>query len=369
MGFKQCEMENLVNRKYLESKFANKKVLVTGHTGFKGSWLICLLQQLKANVVGYALKPDKPENLYDIINDDHKICTSIIHDIRDKERFKNELLEIQPDFIFHLAAQPLVRYSYEEPIETFQVNVMGTAYLLEALRSLEKKCSVIIVTTDKVYQNKETLMAYCEDDNLGGYDPYSSSKAMAELLTISYRDSYFNVDSIKTHNKGIATARAGNVIGGGDWSKDRIVTDIVAALNAKSKVKVRNPDAVRPWQFVLEPLLGYLLLAARMDDDPVKYIGAWNFGPLPDDQLTVAGLVKKAISAWGEGSMEIANDVQNVHEAGLLRLNITKANNLLSWKPLLNSELAIQWTIEWYRQNVNDRKKFTYQQIEQYLSL
>lgn len=362
-------MENLVNRTYLEKKFGNKTVLVTGHTGFKGSWLICLLQQLKANVIGYALHPHKPENLYDIINEDKPICRSIIHDIRDKERLKKEIHEIQPDFIFHLAAQPLVRYSYQEPIETFEVNVMGTAYLLDALRTMEKKCTVIIITTDKVYQNKETPLAYCEEDNLGGYDPYSSSKAMAELLTISYRDSYFNIECIDTHNKGIATARAGNVIGGGDWSKDRIVTDIVAALHAGSNIKVRNPDAVRPWQFVLEPLFGYLLLAARVDDEPKKYFGAWNFGPVPEDQLTVSALVDKAILAWGGGSMEIANEIKKVHEAGLLRLDITKAKSLLSWKPLLNSELAIQWTIEWYKQKKVDRRKYTYQQIDQYLSL
>ena len=369
MGHKSREMENLVNRRFLLEKFSNKNVFVTGHTGFKGSWLLCILKQLGAKVKGYALAPETDENLYCIVNDEGTLCESILRDIRDGEGLKEEILSFQPDFIFHLAAQPLVRYSFKEPLETFEVNTMGTANLLDALRSLQKKCSVVVVTTDKVYLNIESHMAYTESDRLGGFDPYSTSKAMAELVTSSYRDSFFNIKGVDEHQKSICTARAGNVIGGGDWSKDRIIPDIVAALAAGNAVQVRNPDAIRPWQHVLEPLFGYLLLVAHLSDSPKEFSGAWNFGPMPGDQLTVAELVNKAIFAWGSGEMTIIKDLTAVHEAGLLKLDIGKAIKCLSWKPLLDADTAVQWTIDWYKQDEKGRKEFTYQQIDQYMRL
>ena len=361
-------MENLVNNQLLFEKFSNKKVFITGHTGFKGTWLSALLYKLNAKVKGYALSPKTNQNLFDIVNENERICESIIHDIRDIGKLREELLVFKPDYIFHLAAQPLVRYSYKEPVETFEVNAMGTTYLLDAIRFLEGKCTIIIITTDKVYHNNESEKAYHEEDQLGGYDPYSSSKAMAELVTNSYRNSYFNPDHFDTHQKSVATARAGNVIGGGDWSDDRIIPDIIKALSSDEPIVVRNPNSVRPWQHVLEPLCGYLLLAAKLAEDPKGISGAWNFGPWPEDQLTVLELVNMAISSWGSGSIQVNREAAAAHEAGLLKLNISKAVKSLSWKPILNAETAINWTLDWYKQGVVNRKKYTFHQIEEYLT-
>lgn len=345
--------------------YRNKRVFLTGHTGFKGSWLLVWLHSLGAVVKGYALEPENNEDLYNQINGD-SLCESIIADIRDKERLKNEIVQFQPDFIFHLAAQPLVRLSYEQPSYTYEVNTLGTIYLLDAIRSMEKVCNVVIITTDKVYENKEWHYPYRENDRLGGYDPYSASKAATEIIVNSYQNSFFNIKAYSKHGKAIAVARAGNVIGGGDWAKDRIIPDIVRALQQNKTIEVRNPNAVRPWQHVLEPLNGYLLLGQKLSHDPIKYSNAWNFGPLQDDNFSVEDLVKEAIKIWGHGEYK-KNKLENQpHEAGLLKLDINKAINELGWRPKWNAERAIHETIKFYKMENSDPLFSLKEQIKSY---
>lgn len=333
----------------LQSVYQGKKVFLTGHTGFKGAWLLQWLHLLGAQVKGYALAPENANDLYYLLDGD-QLCESVIADLRDSVRLEAELLAFQPDFIFHLAAQPLVRLSYDIPEQTFEVNALGTAYVLNAVRKLEKACTVVLITTDKVYENKEWLYPYRETDRLGGYDPYSASKACAELIINSYMQSFFNVTAFAQHQKGIASARAGNVIGGGDWAKDRIIPDIVRALANKKPVEVRNPSAVRPWQHVLEPLGGYLLLGAKLNAEPIKYGGAWNFGPYAEDNRTVGDLVSAAIKIWGDGEYTHPALANQPHEAGLLKLDISKATTALRWSPKYNSQKAIAETLNWYKQ-------------------
>lgn len=360
-------MENLVIADYLKSKYQNKKVFITGHTGFKGSWLLACLHVLGAKTKGYALDPNSSEDLYNCIDGD-ALCDSVIADIRLKDKLSKEIVDFEPDFIFHLAAQPLVRLSYEIPLETFDVNVIGTGNLLDAVRLLKNECSVVIITTDKVYENKEWIYPYRENDNLGGYDPYSASKACAELLVNSYRNSFFNTNYYSTHKKGIASARAGNVIGGGDWAKDRIIPDIVKSLNRSENVFVRNPTSVRPWQHVLEPILGYLILGAKLNDEPLKFSSAYNFGPNPEDALSVEDLVKLAIKIWGTGDYYTPESINQPHEAKTLKLDINKATQELGWFPKLNSFEAIFWTMNWYKKsNQAEQKDFTFEQIVDYL--
>ena len=281
------------------------------------------------------------------------MCDSVIADIRDKERLTQEIKEFQPDFVFHLAAQPLVRLSYETPSETFEVNAIGTANLLDGIRALNKPCVGVMITTDKVYENKEWHHPYRETDRLGGYDPYSASKACSELVISSYRNSFFNTKDYQNHQKSIAVARAGNVIGGGDWAKDRIIPDIVKALNDNQPIVVRSPKAVRPWQHVLEPLGGYLLLGALLVKDPVKYAQAWNLGPQADDNLDVESLVKIAIKCWGAGTFTTPKQINQPHEAGLLKLDISKAMAELNWKPKWGATIAIHHTLNWYKNQVD----------------
>jgi CDP-glucose 4,6-dehydratase len=338
---------------FLKETYQNKKVFLTGHSGFKGSWMLAWLHLLNCEVKGYALAPEHSEDLYHVISGD-SLCESIIADIRDKERLEHEILNFQPDFIFHLAAQPLVRRSYQNPLETYETNVMGTAYLLEAVKKLDKPCSVVLITTDKVYENKEWIYPYRENDALGGYDPYSASKAAAEIVISSYRNSFFNANDYTLHKKGIAVGRAGNVIGGGDWSEDRLIPDIVKSLKEKKKILVRNPNAVRPWQHVLEPLRGYLILGAKLASDPVKYSQAYNFGPYMEDTLTVGDVANKAIAIWGEGEVTVQEQTNAPHEAGLLKLDINKAVNELKWHPKLNANQAIEHCLDWYRIMIND---------------
>ena len=351
--------------------YKGRKVFITGHTGFKGSWLLNWLHLLGAEIKGYALNPESENDLYNCI-EGHTICESVISDIRSKERLKDEILKFEPDLIFHLAAQPLVRASYEIPSETFEVNVMGTANILDAVRFLEKPCSVIIITTDKVYENREWIHPYRENDNLGGYDPYSASKACAELVINSYRNSFFNPINYTNHNKAIASVRAGNVIGGGDWSKDRLFPDICRALGNHEKIIVRNPEAVRPWQHVLEPLAGYLKLGVGLYKDPIKFSQAFNFGPNADDVLSVEVMVKKAINLWGSGAYQIPKIETILHEAKILKLDISKAIDELNWKPRLNGYEAVKKTIDWYKIFFNDRNKisiYTRQQILDFITL
>lgn len=344
--------------------YRGKRVFLTGHTGFKGAWMWMWLHRLGAVTKGYALAPHTPRDIYTLIDGD-SLGDSVIADIRDKQRLEKEILDFQPDFIFHLAAQPLVRESYQNPIETYETNVMGTAHVLETVRKLGKKCQVIIITTDKVYENKEWDYPYRENDRLGGHDPYSASKAAAELVVSSYRNSFFHADRYETHKKGIAVARAGNVIGGGDWSEHRLLPDIIRYVENNQTILIRNPSAVRPWQHVLEPVSGYLMLGMRLEENPVKFSQAYNFGPWQQDTLTVEEIVKKVIKLWGKGTYTIEKDANAPHEAGLLKLDISKTIREIGWIPKLNSEQSLSFTLEWYMSV--DTKKETNRQIEHYL--
>ena len=342
-------LENMVDQfKILQQTYQGKKVFITGHTGFKGAWLLKILNLLGAQIEGYALAPQTKNDLFHLING-NQLGNSVIHDIRDKAFLINAVNDFQPDFIFHLAAQSLVRVSYQITDETFEINVMGTNFLLEAIRGLEKKCHTIIITTDKVYENLESSISFNEFDRLGGYDPYSASKACVELLVDAYRKSFFNPDQYSIHQKSIAVARAGNVIGGGDWSTDRLLPDIAKCMGKQLPVFIRNPSSVRPWQHVLDPLMGYLWLGKCIEEDPITFSQAYNFGPLPEDTFTVEAMVKKAISYWGEGSYEIVSSNEQPHEAQLLQLDISKAIHTLHWIPKFNAEQAIKMTIDWYK--------------------
>jgi CDP-glucose 4,6-dehydratase len=354
----------------LRKVYNGKKVFLTGHTGFKGAWLLQLLHLLGAEVKGYALTPKTEVDLFYLIEGD-KICDSVIDDLRNKKKLLDEIINFQPDFIFHLAAQPLVRLSYEIPSETFEVNAIGTANLLDGIRALNKSCNVILITTDKVYQNNEWLYPYRETDRLGGYDPYSASKACAEMVIDSYHNSFFHKDTYFQHGKAIAVGRAGNVIGGGDWSADRLIPDIVKSLNANKTIILRNPHAVRPWQHVLEPIIAYLLLGTKLAAEPVKFAQAYNFGPYGTDALPVVEMVNLAIKAWGSGSYEIKQDQNQLHEAGLLKLDISKAITELDWKPKMNASKAVQLTIDWYKYfsvHPKEIRNFTSEQIKTYLN-
>lgn len=341
-------MEDLVMLQTLKKTYKGKKVFLTGHTGFKGSWMLVMLQMLGAKVKAYALQPEDEPSLYNLMNGDG-LCQSVIADIRDKKRIAKEIQDFEPDFVFHLAAQSLVRKSFEQPLDTYEINVMGTAYLLDALRKLAKPCQVVVVTTDKVYENREWWYPYREADPLGGFDPYSSSKACTEIAAASYRQSFFHPAKYNEHKKAVATARAGNVIGGGDWAKDRIIPDLARALERNETLQMRNPDAVRPWQHVLEPVAAYLWLGAKLTEDAQAYAQAYNFGPFAEDNLTVKELIEKAISIYGKGDYSFTKDKSAPHEAKLLRLDISKAINELNWKPRWNSDKALEMTLNWYR--------------------
>ncbi|WP_462279547.1 CDP-glucose 4,6-dehydratase [Ferruginibacter sp.] len=358
-------MESVVNQQ-TSSYYKGKKVLVTGHTGFKGTWFITWLHMLGATVKGYALPPEESNSFFTTIAGNISF-ENVYADIRDTKKLQAEINNFQPDLIFHLAAQALVRRSYQVPSETFDINVTGTANVLEAVKNLPGKCTVIVITTDKVYENREINYHYKEDDVLGGYDPYSASKAAAEIVVSSFRNSFFNIRNYAVHQKAVISARAGNVIGGGDRSADRIIPDVVRSLENGQPVEVRNPVAVRPWQHVLEPLSGYLTAGMLLDMDAVKYSGAYNFGPLPGDHLPVKQLVQTAIDCWGSGSWKDISDASQPHEAGLLQLDITKAKDVLDWQPKLDSKEAIEWTINWYKQQPENVLEYTVQQIKNYL--
>lgn len=345
--------------------FRGKRVFVTGHTGFKGTWLILILNLLGAKTKGYSLAPDLVNHLYNLINGD-QLCESVIADIRDKEKLTKAIAEFQPDYIFHLAAQPLVRLSYLSPTETFETNINGTVNLLEAARQMEKECHLVLITTDKVYENKNIAnYRYSESDRLGGYDPYSSSKACSELVISSYRNSFFNPDIYDRHYKALAVARAGNVIGGGDWAKDRLVPDVFRALLRQDPVLLRNAQAIRPWQHVLEPLFGYLRLAERLTVDPKKYSQAYNFGPNPAGCLTVEELVKTILQHWGSGSYRIQQIDEGMYESHSLLLDIGKAETELDWVPIFDSNQTVALTTEWYKTCSADSSTVIYKMSEQ----
>lgn len=354
----------------LKKTYQGKKVFLTGHTGFKGSWLLKTLSMLGADITGYALAPESDLSLYNILNGD-KLCTSIIADLRDRKNLNDAIEECQPDFIFHLAAQPLVRLSYQIPSETFEINAIGTANVLSGLARINKPSYGIFITTDKVYHNYEWPYPYRENDRLGGYDPYSASKACTELVIDSYRNSFFHPAQYNKHQKAIAVGRAGNVIGGGDWAVDRLIPDIARSLSKEEPVEIRNPDAVRPWQHVLESLSGYLLLGAKLYTEPYKYAQAYNFGPYVNDALPVRQMVEMAIACWGKGDYFINSPVERPHEAGLLKLDISKATSELDWKPKLNASEAVKVSIDWYKSfytNAVDITSYTEEQIRTFFN-
>lgn len=322
-----------------------RRVFVTGHTGFKGSWLCLWLQQLGAEVTGYALAPATQPSLFEVASVASGMC-SLIGDIRDASGLKAAMTRAQPEIVFHMAAQALVRESYISPIETYSVNVVGTAQVLEIVRVCPSVRAVISVTTDKCYENREWYWGYREIDRLGGHDPYSSSKAGAELVTSAYRSSFFAANERPV---AIASARAGNVIGGGDWSRDRLIPDILAAIERGQAVSVRYPEAIRPWQHVLEPLSGYLTLAEHLfGDDGPNYAEAWNFGPSEDDAQTVRWVVEKMLERWGSGSWTCDNRSQP-HEAAYLKLDCSKARSRLSWLPRWTLDQTLESIIDWHR--------------------
>lgn len=327
--------------------YKDKVVLVTGHTGFKGSWLTIWLNELGAKVIGYSLDPATSKDNFELSHLSSKIV-DIRGDIRDREKLQRVFEEYNPEYIFHLAAQPLVRESYETPIYTYEVNVMGTINVLECMRKSESAKVGIFITTDKCYENKEQVWGYKENDALGGYDPYSSSKAACEILINSWRQSFMNPSDYIQHGKAIASVRAGNVVGGGDWSKDRIIPDCIRAIENNQTIKIRNPQAVRPWQHVLEPLSGYLLLGQKLTEDPIAYSEAWNFGPNTESIQTVWEIAEQIIEHYGEGKLEDVSGEKHLHEAKLLNLDVSKAKFKLKWMPRLNIDETIRMTVEWY---------------------
>ncbi len=325
-----------------------RRVFVTGHTGFKGSWLCLWLHALGAQVTGYALAPPTEPSLYVEARIDD-LVTSVVADVRDGERLASELRAAAPEIVIHMAAQPLVRDSYRIPAETYGVNVMGTVHLLDAVRGCPSVRAVVSVTTDKCYENREWVWGYREHEPLGGYDPYSSSKACAELVTAAYRSSFFNPAAYDRHRVAVASARAGNVIGGGDWALDRLVPDCVRAILADEPVRVRNPHAIRPWQHVLEPLSGYLLLAQRLFEEGPVFASAWNFGPAEEDARPVGWIVERLCAAWGERARYETDPGEHPHEAHYLKLDCSKARMELGWRPRWDLETALDRIIDWTR--------------------
>jgi CDP-glucose 4,6-dehydratase len=349
----------------LTPHFAGRRVLVTGHTGFKGSWLALWLSRMGAKVCGYALPPESEQGHFRQLRLDQHIDHRI-GDIRDHGSVLRCFEDFQPEIVFHLAAQPLVRYSYADPKETFDTNVAGSVNILEGCRHMDSVRALVYVTSDKCYRNKEWVWGYRENDELGGHDPYSASKAAAEIIFSAYCDSFFR------HRPGFgaASVRAGNVIGGGDWALDRIVPDCIRALMAQQPIRIRNPASTRPWQHVLEPLHGYLSLATRLLERPPEFSGAWNFGPATGSVRTVMELAQLITGIWGSGTLELAPDVGAVHEARLLHLSCDKAHQLLGWYPCWDAGEAISETVHWYRAVVaegGDALAISSAQIDRYM--
>ena len=357
-------MENMVTT---QNFWQGKKVLVTGHTGFKGSWLSLWLQHIGADVTGLSLEPPTTPSLFVKANVAEQM-NSIIGDIRDLALVKKIFMETQPEIVIHMAAQPLVRYSYLEPVETYATNVMGTLHVLEAIRSIDSVRSAVMITTDKCYENKEWLWGYRENEPMGGYDPYSSSKGCAELLIASYRNSYFPNSHYPQHGTAIASARAGNVIGGGDWAEDRLIPDIMRAIMQGKPVNIRNPHAIRPWQHVLEPLSGYLLLAQKLFEEGASYAEGWNFGPDDADAKPVSWIVDHLTKSWGEGASWVMDGGDHPHEAHYLKLDCSKAKMRLNWHPRWHLEETLDKIVTWHKayQENNNMREITLKQIADY---
>lgn len=357
-------MEDVVN------PWLGRRVFLTGHTGFKGSWLSLWLARRGAKVRGYALDPATDPSLFRAASI-ATVLDDVRGDIRDTAKLTTSMSEFAPDVVFHLAAQPLVRRSYADPLGTYATNIMGTAHVLEAVRRTPSVRAVICVTTDKCYENREWIWPYRESDALGGHDPYSSSKACAEIVSAAYRSSFFPVVRMQEHNVAVATARAGNVIGGGDWSEDRLIPDLIRGFQTKRPVLIRRPDAERPWQHVLEPLHGYMILAGRLLAEPAKFASSFNFGPSAEDAWTVECVATAVARLWGEGASWERDPAPSVHEAHYLRLDSSRAHAELGWRPRLTVDEALKWTMSWYQswRQGNDMLKGTEAQIVAYEEL
>lgn len=354
--------------------YQNKTVLVTGHTGFKGSWLTFWLQKMGAKVVGYALEPNKnAENHFSLLGNNYlenKCLTSYFGDINDKENLEKIVQKHQPDIIFHLAAQALVRYSYQNPAETYQTNLIGTLNVYEVAKNCPSVKAIVSITTDKVYENQEWLWGYRENDRLGGHDPYSASKACVEIMTASYRKSFLqDYQNNNSENKKIllATARAGNVVGGGDWAVDRLFPDMMRAIQNNETVNIRNPKAIRPWQHVLEPLAGYLQLGQQLLEGNKMFADAWNFSPESSLCIEVGDILALVKQKWNKLNFKIEQNENQPHEANILKLDNTKATSILQWIPIWNTENTINQTVEWYKNWIENKILLTETQLEDYV--
>lgn len=335
--------------------YCGKRVLVTGHTGFKGSWLSIWLHELGAEVVGVSQDPFTNRDNYVLSGIGHKMMADLRSDICDGQKMKEIFQKYQPEIVFHLAAQPLVRYSYEQPVETYEANVMGTIHVMEAIRATSSVKVGVMITTDKCYDNKEQMRGYKEDDPFGGYDPYSSSKGACEIAIQSWRRSFFNPEDYgKKHHVSLASVRAGNVIGGGDWALDRIIPDCIKALEQDKVIDIRSPKAIRPWEHVLEPLSGYMLLAKKQWEHPTEFCEGWNFGPESESVSTVWEVATELIKNYGKGKLKDSSDPNAVHEAKLLMLDITKAKIKLGWKPRMNMQQCMDLVADWYKRYRSD---------------
>lgn len=350
------------------SFWGGKRVFLTGHTGFKGGWLSLWLSSMGAKVTGYALAPNTSPNFFEVAQVEDVLEKSHIADICDLERLQKAMVDAKPEILIHMAAQPLVRYSYSNPVETYATNVMGTVHVLESIRALDCVRATVIVTTDKCYENKEWAWGYRENEPMGGYDPYSNSKGCAELITSAYRQSYFSPKKYTQHKVAIASARAGNVIGGGDWSDDRLIPDAIKAFEANEPLVVRNPLATRPWQHVLEPLSGYLVLAQALNEQGAKFDGGWNFGPRDEDARPVQEVINLLIKNWGSAASWTQDQREQPHEAHSLKLDCSKARQYLHWAPRWNLEQAIEKVAQWQRayQQQKNLREISLQQVTEY---
>lgn len=351
--------------------YCGKRVLVTGHTGFKGSWLSIWLHELGAEVVGVSQEPFTNRDNYVLSGIGQKMMADLRSDICDGQKMKEIFQKYQPEIVFHLAAQPLVRYSYEQPVETYEANVMGTIHVMEAIRATSSVKVGVMITTDKCYDNKEQMRGYKEDDPFGGYDPYSSSKGACEIAIQSWRRSFFNPEDYgKKHHVSLASVRAGNVIGGGDWALDRIIPDCIKALEQDKVIDIRSPKAIRPWEHVLEPLSGYMLLAKKQWEHPTEFCEGWNFGPESESVSTVWEVATELIKNYGKGELKDSSDPNAVHEAKLLMLDITKAKTKLGWKPRMNMQQCMELVADWYkRYQTEDVYQLCVEEIDKFSNL
>lgn len=364
-----ASIPEVAQRASVDPSFWNgKRVFLTGHTGFKGSWLSLWLASMGAKVTGYALAPNTTPNFFEVAKVDGDLEKSHIADIRDLDKLQKAMADAKPEIVIHMAAQPLVRYSYANPVETYATNVMGTVHVLESIRALGSVRATVIVTTDKCYENKEWAWGYRENEPMGGHDPYSNSKGCAELVTSAYRQSYFSPEKYSQHQVAIASARAGNVIGGGDWSEDRLIPDAIKAFEAQQALMIRNPLATRPWQHVLEPLSGYLVLAQALYQEGAKFAGGWNFGPRDDDARPVQEVINLLIKNWGSVVSWIQDQSEQPHEAHSLKLDCSKARQYLGWTPRWSLEQAIESITQWQQahQQQGNMREMSLRQIASY---